>query len=210
MSDEFSRLVRTRRMVRAFRRDPIDRAVLAHIVDLASRSPSAGKTQGWHLVVLEGEDTGRFWRATMSAETRETFRWKHLLDAPVIALSFADPQAYLDRYSASDKSRTGLGESLDAWPVPYWTIDASFATMTMLLAAHDAGLGALFFGVFNGEQQLRDELHVPASVQLLGAVALGFEREPDDNERDDSAFSRGASARLPRASTDSIVHFGGW
>ncbi|NBN96244.1 MAG: hypothetical protein EBV41_01225, partial [Actinobacteria bacterium] len=58
MSDEFSRLVRTRRMVRAFRRDPIDRAVLAHIVDLASRSPSAGKTQGWHLVVLEGEDTG--------------------------------------------------------------------------------------------------------------------------------------------------------
>ena len=210
MSDEFGRLVRTRRMVRAFCADRVERSVIANIVDLASRSPSAGKTQGWHLVVLEGKDTERFWRATMGDETRERFRWKHLLDAPVIALSFADPQAYLDRYSASDKSRTGLGDSLAAWPAPYWTIDASFATMTMLLAAHDEGLGALFFGVFNGEQQLRDDLRVPTHLQLIGAVALGYERLPDATEADDTAFSRGASAGLPRASTDHIVHYGGW
>lgn len=210
MSDEFGRLVRTRRMVRAFRRDPIDRSVLRRIVDLASRSPSAGKTQGWHLVVLEGDDTDRFWRATMSDEVRETFRWRHLFDAPMIALSFADSQAYLDRYSSADKSRTGLGESLAAWPAPYWTIDASFATMTLLLAAHDEGLGALFFGVFNGEQQLRDDLRVPAHLQLIGAVALGYEREPNAAELDDAAFSRGASAGLPRLSTDDIVHYGSW
>ena len=197
-------------MVRAFRRDPIDRSVLTRIVDLASRSPSAGKTQGWQLVVLEGDETERFWRATMDVETRERFRWKHLLDAPVIALSFADPQAYLDRYSSTDKSRTGLGDSLAAWPAPYWTIDASFATMTMLLAAHDEGLGALFFGVFNGEQQLRDDLHVPTDVHLIGAVALGYERTPEASEANDTAFSRGASANLPRLSTDDIVHYGGW
>jgi nitroreductase len=210
VSDEFSRLVRSRRMVRAFRRDPIDRATLERIVDLASRSPSAGKTQGWHLVVLEGDETERFWGTTMDAETRERFRWKHLLDTPVIALSFADPQAYLDRYSASDKSRTGLGDSLAAWPVPYWTIDASFATMTMLLAAHDEGLGALFFGVFNGEQQLREGLRIPTHLQLIGAVALGYERTPEASEANDAAFSRGASANLPRLSTDDIVHYGGW
>jgi nitroreductase len=210
VSDEFSRLVRSRRMVRAFRRDPIDRATLERIVDLASRSPSAGKTQGWHLVVLEGDETERFWGTTMDAETRERFRWRHLLDAPVIALSFADPQAYLERYSASDKSRTGLGDSLAAWPVPYWTIDASFATMTMLLAAHDEGLGALFFGVFNGEQQLREGLRIPTHLQLIGAVALGYERTPEASEANDAAFTRGASANLPRLSTDDIVHYGGW
>lgn len=197
-------------MVRAFRRDPIDRAILARIVELASRSPSAGKTQGWRLVVLEGDETERFWRATMGDETRATFRWKHLFDAPVIALSFADTQAYLDRYSASDKSRTGLGESLAAWPAPYWTIDASFATMTMLLAAHDEGLGALFFGVFNGEQQLRDDLGVPTHLHLIGAVALGYERKPDATESNDPAFARGVSAGLSRASLDDIVHYGCW
>ena len=131
-------------MVRAFESTPIDRALLTQLVDTASRSPSAGKTQGWSLVVLEGASTETFWSATMTAETRSTFRWQHLFAAPVIALSFADPQAYLDRYAESDKEKTGLGASTSAWPTPYWTVDASFATMTLLLAAHDAGLGALF------------------------------------------------------------------
>jgi nitroreductase len=82
--------------------------------------------------------------------------------------------------------------------------------MTMLLAAHDEGLGALFFGVFNGEQQLRVDLRVPTHLQLIGAVALGYERLPEATEADDAAFSRGASASLPRLSTDDIVHYGGW
>jgi len=197
-------------MVRAFRDEAVDRDVLYHMVDLAARSPSAGKTQGWSLVVLEGSATEKFWSATMSSETRAEFRWKHLFAAPVILLSFADPQAYLERYSENDKVKTSLGESLDAWPVPFWTVDASFATMTLLLAAHDAGLGALFFGVFRGETELRRALGVPNHLQLLGAIALGYERTPTSSENNDAAFSRGASAARKRATAQEIVHFGTW
>ena len=92
MSD-FRDLVTSRRMVRAFRTEPVDREVLHAVVDLAARSPSAGKTQGWSVVALEGASTEVFWSATMSAETRAEFRWRHLFAAPVILLSFADPQA---------------------------------------------------------------------------------------------------------------------
>lgn len=205
----FASLVRSRRMVRAFRREPVDRAVLHHLVDSARRSPSAGNAQGWHLVVLEGKDTEKFWSATMSAARRETFRWRYLFDAPVIALSFADPQAYLHRYSQDDKANTGLGESQAAWPAPYWTIDASFATMTLLLAAQDAGLGALFFGVFRGEDPLRQALAIPTQLQLIGAVALGYERLPSDAD-DQTAFSAGRSAGRKRATAEEIMHFGGW
>lgn len=197
-------------MVRAFRRDPIERELLSRLVDTASRAPSAGKTQGWSLVVLEGAGTETFWAATMSSETRTGFRWKHLLDAPVIMLSFADPQAYLERYSEADKSPATLGSSLDAWPAPYWTIDASFATMTLLLAAHDAGLGALFFGVFRGEAELRGQLGVPDHLQLIGAIALGAERVPSAEESADRAFTRGASAARARASVEDIIHFDRW
>ena len=36
--------------------------VVDRLVDLARRAPSAGHTQGWAFVVLEGhEQTGRFW-----------------------------------------------------------------------------------------------------------------------------------------------------
>lgn len=224
MSD-FHELVASRKMVRAFRSDSIDRELFARLVDTASRSPSAGKTQGWSLLALEGPATETFWSATMSVETRSEFRWKHLFAAPMIVLSFADPQAYLDRYAEPDKSRAasvappnesraasrpGLGESLDAWPTPYWTVDASFATMTLLLAAHDAGLGALFFGVFRGEDELRRTLGVPARLQLIGAVALGYERTPTEPETDDPAFARGLSAGRRRATAEEIIHYGAW
>ena len=52
---EFAEVVRARRMTRAFDDRSISPGVLDGLVDLAARSPSAGKTQGWHLVVLEGD-----------------------------------------------------------------------------------------------------------------------------------------------------------
>ncbi|MFZ9518259.1 MAG: nitroreductase family protein, partial [Ilumatobacteraceae bacterium] len=171
---------------------------------------SAGRTQGWNLVVLEGAQTETFWSATMTSEIRSAFRWQHLFVAPLIALSFADPQAYLDRYSENDKSKSDLGGSLDAWPTPYWTVDASFATMTLLLAAHDAGVGALFFGVFRGEAELRTALGIPPRLQLIGAIAMGYERVPTSAERDDAAFGAGLSAGRRRAEADEVVHFNGW
>jgi nitroreductase len=187
-------------MTRAYRPDPLPNGLLDDLVDLAARAPSAGKTQGWRLVVLEGADTQRFWDATLPAERRATFRWQGLLDAPVIALPFADPQAYLDRYAEPDKAATGLGSGTDAWPTPYWTVDAAMAVMTFLLAAEDAGLGALFFGVFRGEAELRRALSVPDRLELLGAIALGY-RAPG---------APGRSAARARRTADEIIVRGGF
>ncbi len=189
-------------MTRSFRTDPLPEGLLDDMVDLASRAPSAGKTQGWHAVTLEGDDTAVFWDITLPEDRRATFRWQRLIDAPVILLPFADPQAYVDRYAEPDKARTGLGAGADAWPVPYWTIDASMAVMTLLLAAEDAGLGALFFGVFRGEAQLRETLGVPDHLELLGALALGFAADVDDGA--------GRSSARPRRRPDQIISRGRW
>jgi nitroreductase len=201
----FGEVVRGRRMTRAFRPDPLPDGLLDEMVDLASRAPSAGKTQGWYAVVLEGDDTSVFWDITLPEPRRATFRWQRLLEAPVILLPFADPQAYVDRYAEPDKARTGLGTGPEAWPVPYWTVDASMAVMTLLLAAEDAGLGALFFGVFRGETQLRETLGVPDHLELLGAIALGF--AANDADADDGA---GRSSARPRRRPDEIVSRGRW
>jgi nitroreductase len=200
---DFGAVVRRRRMTRAFASTPVPADLIDHLVELATWSPSAGKSQGWHLVVLEGADTGRFWDATLPAARRDSFAWQHLLDAPVIALPFADPKAYTDRYAEPDKAATGLGAGTHAWPAPYWTIDTSMAVMTLLLAAEDAGLGALFFGVFRGERTLRRELRVPPGLELIGAVALGY-------RADDMPARRGRSADRRRRSPAEIIHRGGW
>ena len=203
---EFAEVVRSRRMTRAFDSRPIDADVFDGLVDLASRAPSAGKTQGWHLVVLEGADTELFWESTLPAVKRDSFRWQHLLTAPVIALPLADSKAYVDRYSEPDKAQTGLGAGASAWPVPYWTIDASMAVMTLLLAAEDVGLGALFFGVFRGERDLRQRLGIPPGLELLGAVALGY---PAATSGDPSS-GPGRSAGRGRRQAQQIIHRGHW
>lgn len=203
---EFAEVVRSRRMTRAFDDRAVPADLLDHLVDLASRAPSAGKAQGWHLVVLEGADTEQFWGATLPAVRRDSFRWQRLLSAPVIALPLADAKAYLDRYAEPDKVQTGLGVSASAWPVPYWTIDASMAVMTLLLAAHDAGLGALFFGVFRGERELRQRLGIPPQLELLGAIALGYPLEEPTND----VAGPGASATRARRRAGQIIHRGRW
>jgi nitroreductase len=73
--------------------------------------------------------------------------------------------------------------------------------MQLLLAAHDVGLGALFFGVFNGEDQLRAEFKVPEQMQLIGAVAIGWPLL-------DKPTDRGASAKRPRRKPAEIIREG--
>ncbi len=194
-------------MTRSFASTPLPEGMLDDFVDLASRAPSAGKTQGWHLIALQGERTASFWDITLPPMRRGRFKWQGLLDAPAILLPLADAKAYTDRYSEADKVATGLGAGPDAWPVPYWTIDASMSVMTLLLAAEDAGLGALFFGVFKGERALRQMLGIPSGLELLGAIALGY---PDDPTDPTGGTTVGRSATRPRRPPNEILHHGRW
>lgn len=200
---EFVDVVRRRRMTRDFSPEAVPAELLDELVALAARAPSAGKTQGWHLVVLEGSQTAQFWDITLPAPRRATFRWQGLLHAPVLALVLADPQAYVERYAEPDKAATGLGASPEAWPTPYWTVDTSMAVMTLLLAAEDRGLGTLFFGVFREEAALRVALGIPEGLQTIGAIALGYRAA-------EGTGGEGRSARRPRRTATEIIHRGRW
>ncbi|MEO5975032.1 MAG: nitroreductase family protein [Ilumatobacteraceae bacterium] len=204
---EFADVVVGRRMTRAFSPRAVDSQILDRLVDLASRAPSAGKTQGWHLLVLEGTQVAEFWSATFPPETRNGFRWPQLFEAPLIAVAFADPNAYVSRYGEADKTSTGLGAGVSQWPTPYWTVDASFAVMTLLLGAQDEGLGALFFAVFNGADEMRRQFAVPVQMQLIGALALGW---PADELVKHDSPEKGVSASRTRRSGAEIIHRQRW
>jgi nitroreductase len=198
---EFADAVRSRRVVRAFENRPVPVELLDHVLDLARRIPSAGNTQGLDLVVLEGDETAKYWDASLPADDRARFPWPGLLDAPVLIVPVADPQAYVDRYSQSDKARTGLGAGTEKWSVPYWYVDTAFASMLVLLAAVDGGLGALFFGQFENEAAIAAALGIPTDRRAVGTIALGY-AAPDQRPS--------LSASRPRRSFDEVVHRGRW
>jgi len=187
-------------MVRTFADRPVAPEVVDAVVDAGLRAPSAGFSQGWAFVVLEGPQAGPFWELTAPPGPARGDHWERVRQAPVVIVPLAHRQAYLDRYGEADKAGLGFDRA-EAWRVPYWLVDTSFATMSMLLAATDAGLGALFFGLGGGERALLEHLGVPAGYQPIGAIALGW---PADGDVRSPSLARG---RRDRAQT---VHYGSW
>jgi nitroreductase len=195
---ELQDVLRHRRMVRNFDDRPLEPAVVERILANGLRAPSAGFSQGWAFLVLEGkEETERLWSSTFDPDERESFRWQGLFRAPLVIVALSDKQAYLDRYAEPDKGWTDKDES--RWPVPYWDIDTGFAALLMLLTAVDAGLGTLFFGIFDSAR-FRRTFGVPAEYVPVGALAVGH-RLPDEPS---------PSLKRGRRPPEEVVHRGRW
>src|SRR5438132_11656639 len=195
---EFQEVLRRRRMVRNFDDRPLEPEVVERILANGLRAPSAGFSQGWAFLVLEGrEETERFWSSTFDPDEREGFRWQGLFRAPLLVVALSNKQEYLDRYAEPDKGWTDRDEA--RWPVPYWDIDTGFAALLMLLTAVDAGLGTLFFGIFTPDA-FRVAFGVPDAYTPIGALAIGWP-QPDEPS---------PSLRRRRRPPHDVIHRGRW
>ncbi|MBV9581622.1 MAG: nitroreductase family protein [Chloroflexi bacterium] len=197
---EFQDVVRTRRMVRSFEPRPLPRDVVERIVRNAQRAPSAGFSQGWAFLVLDGsQQTRTYWDAVGPTDAA-AFRWQDLYTAPLLIVCLSNKHAYLDRYAQADKGWTDRSES--HWPAPYWDIDTGMAALLMLLTAVDAGLGALFFGMPPEKvPSLRATFGIPEQYAPIGTVAVGYPKPGDPPSR---SLSRG------RRPADEVIHRGRW
>lgn len=180
----WEQVLRRRRMVRSFADVPVEPGVLDGVLAAALRAPTAGNTEGWAVVALEGPgQTAPFWQATTTSGWRQQARrWPGLSRAPVIAVVLTNPERYAERYREPDKASSGLATT-DSWPVPYWFVDAGHVIQSLLLAATAAHLGACFLGNFRGERELLVALGVPPGWRYVGAVLLGHPGGEDPPSR---------------------------
>jgi len=193
-------------MVRAFTAEPLDPAVTQRLLAAANRAPSAGFSQGYALLVLEGSDQVAPFRELVRAAEDDGAgspgpAADPVTNAPLVVVPLSCKEIYLERYARPDKGWTDRAEA--HWPVPYWDIDTGFTALLMLLAAVDEGLGALFFGIVPELfGQFRARYGVPDSYVPIGAVAVGH---PDP-----AADLGGSSRVIKRRSVDDLVHRGHW
>jgi nitroreductase len=194
---EFQDVVRRRRMVRNFENRPVPDEIVQRIIDNALHAPSAGFSQGWAFLVLQGAEKERFHEITFP--DRANFRFDGTFKAPLLIVCLSHKDAYIDRYAEADKGWTDRDEA--RWPAPYWDIDTGFAALLMLLTVVDAGLGAVFFGITPDKiPPFRSEFGVPDAYNPIGAIAIGY-RAPDELS---------PSLKRGRRSADDVVHYGRW
>jgi nitroreductase len=150
----------TRRSIREYKSQPVQDELVQELLVAAMQAPSAGNQQPWHFIIVTE-------RKQLNAMSDVLPFGKMLPSAPLAVVVCADLE--LEKYSG------------------YWVQDCSNATMNLLLAAHDRGLGAVWCGVYPVEDRvagLKQILGCPASVIPLSVVPLGYPAtKPDPAER---------------------------
>jgi FMN reductase [NAD(P)H] len=192
---ELKEILARRRMVRAYRPDPVPRDAIERIVATVRRAPSAGFSQGQRLLVVTEQET-----RDRIGDVLGSRQW--VSEAPVLIVVGVRENDYHDRYRKPDK--LVAGQEIE-WPVPYWHFDAGAAAMLILLAAIDEGYAAGLFGVFaEAMTPFKQLLNIPDDVTVTSCITVG---KPADDSSWDALTSRLTQARKP---ADDLVHWERW
>lgn len=196
---EFADVVRTRRMVRHFKPDPIEPEILDRLLRLAQRAPSAGYTQGQSFVIVTDPQMRKAVARLCGEDEHDEEAFGHpwISEAPVQAIACVSEAAYHQRYQEGDKLRED-GTEIE-WPVPFWFLDIGCSVMVLLLAAVDTGLAAGYAGILD-TSALRDLLGIPDDVTPVGVIPIGYAGED----------VRSPSLKRGRRSFESFVHRERW
>ena len=129
---EFSKLVKERRSIHHFTDEEVTDEELKYILEAARWAPSAGNAQPTRYIVARDENKRRkIWETTAGIEGKTPQNF--LNKAPIHIIVLTDTSAYKGKQSNIFSERFSIQ-------------DSAIATMNLLLAAADTGLGATAIG----------------------------------------------------------------
>jgi nitroreductase len=203
---DLERALRTTGSVREFEDRDVPEAVLRGILDIARFAPSGGNRQAWRVIVVQdGSVRSRLgslyltgWYEYLAMGQAGLVPWAPLTDRPAEAR--AAQQAGSVREQAARRP-AGFAEQLDRVPALLLVladlrglaaVDRDLDRYTMvggasiypfawsiLLAAHDAGLGGVLTTMLVREEAAVLELvGAPEGWVLAGALMLGYPKPP--------------------------------
>jgi len=199
-ASSFSALLRKRTQVYGFKARPIPEKVLMMVLEDAIHVPSAGFTQDFDLIVVKNPLT----RKQLAEASHESEYLKlgmskseFISTAPVIVIPCANKKRYEDKYGTAEKSGR----------LPWWLIDAGFASLALILSAFEHGLAAAFLGALD-DVDVAEILDLPKdhTVVPLALVPLGYKSFEDKALWDE----RSKKTEYTRRPLDNIVHWNKW
>jgi nitroreductase len=221
----FETLVRTRRSVRGYKKDPVPKEIIQEIIDVAKGAPSSMNTQPWNLYVVTGEPLDKIRQGNTERmlagvkpqrdfPTKEAYEGIHRERQVEIAkqLFAAMDIAREDKEMRQDWVMRGFRQ-FDApvsivltydkilEPAAIGQFDLGAISYGICLAAWERGLGTVING--QGVMQtpvVREHAGIPDSQAILTCIAMGY---PDDD------FSAN-QVKSHRADEEDFVHFVGF
>jgi nitroreductase len=157
---EFSRLIKERYSVRAYKPDPVEDEKLEKILQAARLAPTAANRQPFQLIVIHTE--GR------KDELGRIYRREWFVQAPLLICAVGVPARGWVR---SDDQRR------------YLDVDVAIVMDHLILEATNQGLGTCWIAAFNASVA-RQVLGLPDEVEPLIFTPLGYPADqPGPKER---------------------------
>lgn len=156
--------IKGRRSIRKFTGQPIDRSLLAEIIETASYSPSWKNTQIARYIAVEGELKDRIADECTSAYPNNGSIIK---GAPMlIVITFIKNRC---GYERDGSFTTAKGAS---WQM----FDAGIASQSFCLAAYEQGIGSVIQGIFDDEK-VGQLLNLPEDREVAALIPIGYPAE---------------------------------
>lgn len=179
--EDLLHLLRWRRDVRRFRREPLPEGTLERLIEIAALAPSVGLSQPWRFVSVEDAGRRRAVRANFERCNAEALRRQSgdrgtlyarlklagMDEAPCQFALFAD---------RSCSQGHGLGRLTMPETIEY---SAVMALHTLWLAARAEGIGLGWVSILDPASIARD-LDVPSEWTFVGYFCCGFPSIVDD------------------------------
>lgn len=144
-----------RRSIRSYKEKPVSKDLILDLIKAAETAPSAGNLRARKYVVVTNTQIKKALSAAAYGQSQvET--------APMLVVICADIPRSSRRYG----DRGSL----------YSIQDAAAATMCLLLAAYDLGLGACWNGAFD-DQIVRDAMNLAEDVLPVAILSIGWPAE---------------------------------
>jgi 5,6-dimethylbenzimidazole synthase len=175
---ELCELMRWRRDVRRFRRDPVPEELLEYLLDLAQIAPSVGNSQPWRFFRIESAEKRAAIRENFLACNAEALAAMDQDRAALYArLKLAGLDAAPVQLAVFCDHATPQGHGLGARTMPE-VLDYSVVGMitNLWLAARAMGLGLGWVSIVDPET-IRAALDAPPSYKLIAILCLGWPEE---------------------------------
>jgi nitroreductase len=158
--------MRTRRSIRKYSGQPVEDEKLENVLEAVRTAPSWSNFQCWRLIVVKDATVKEKISQLSYVDSffgpkgyKANPSRKALAEAPVVIVLCADP-----------------AQSGDLWGQKYYLVDAGIAAQNLMLAARAQGLGTVFVGVYV-EEELKQLLHIPDDIRIVGLFPLGYPLE---------------------------------
>lgn len=176
--DRFTDLLRWRRDVRRFLRDPVPRERIETIIHLASLSPSVGYSQPWRFICVENAGVRAAIRNNFLSCNNDALNdYEGERAAQYARLKLAGLEDAPEQLAVFCDLETQTGYGLGRRTMPEMLeYSAVIAVHTLWLAARVYGLGTGWVSILD-PGEVKKALDVPSAWKLIAYLCIGYPRE---------------------------------